>query len=147
MSVVLLVTTATCPKSQCYVRHRQSKCRSSKRLANGDASHVDSIVCTLLALWQKVITCCKKAHPIGGTSKSDGSTRRVAGCSLPVHTSSSSIFSFTSCSGLQKSTLHCHSNFPREVDYLKVCGKWDAAQELAFPAFDIPAVHNVIRGG
>jgi 20S proteasome subunit beta 5 len=32
---------------------------------------------------------------------------------------------------------------PREESFDQVCGKWDAAQDLAFPSFDIPAVHNV----
>jgi 20S proteasome subunit beta 5 len=32
---------------------------------------------------------------------------------------------------------------PREENFDQVCGKWDAAQDLAFPSFDIPAVHNV----
>ncbi|OBZ87293.1 Proteasome subunit beta type-5 [Choanephora cucurbitarum] len=33
---------------------------------------------------------------------------------------------------------------PREENFSQLCGKWDAAQELAFPAFDIPAIHNPV---
>lgn len=33
---------------------------------------------------------------------------------------------------------------PLESGAVDMCGKWDAAQDLAFPTFDIPDVHNVI---
>ena len=32
---------------------------------------------------------------------------------------------------------------PLESGAVDMCGKWDAAQDLAFPTFDIPDVHNV----
>lgn len=32
---------------------------------------------------------------------------------------------------------------PQEENFNQLCGKWDAAQQLAFPSFDIPAIHNV----
>ncbi|CAO3583059.1 unnamed protein product [Absidia cylindrospora] len=32
---------------------------------------------------------------------------------------------------------------PHEVDLSKVCGRWDSAQALAFPTFDVPSVHNI----
>jgi 20S proteasome subunit beta 5 len=32
---------------------------------------------------------------------------------------------------------------PQEENFGQICGKWDAAQQLAFPSFDIPAVANV----
>jgi hypothetical protein len=34
-------------------------------------------------------------------------------------------------------------SLPQEENFSQLCGKWDAAQELAFPSFDIPAIHNV----
>lgn len=34
-------------------------------------------------------------------------------------------------------------SLPQEESLGQLCGKWDAAQELAFPTFDVPAVHNV----
>ncbi|KAF7732557.1 Proteasome subunit beta type-5 [Apophysomyces ossiformis] len=35
-------------------------------------------------------------------------------------------------------------HLPQETDVLNVCGKWDAAQALSFPSFDMPSVHNPI---
>ncbi|KAI8374249.1 proteasome component PRE2 [Radiomyces spectabilis] len=35
-------------------------------------------------------------------------------------------------------------HLPQERDFGTVCGKWDAAQDLAYPTFDIPAVHNPV---
>lgn len=32
---------------------------------------------------------------------------------------------------------------PQEENFGQLCGKWDAAQQFAFPSFDIPAIHNV----
>lgn len=32
---------------------------------------------------------------------------------------------------------------PQEQNFGQLCGKWDAAQQFAFPSFDIPAIHNV----
>jgi 20S proteasome subunit beta 5 len=34
-------------------------------------------------------------------------------------------------------------SIPQEESFGQLCGKWDAAQQLAFPSFDVPAVHNV----
>lgn len=34
-------------------------------------------------------------------------------------------------------------SLPQEESFGSLCGKWDAAQQLAFPSFDVPAVHNV----
>lgn len=35
---------------------------------------------------------------------------------------------------------------PQEENFGQLCGRWDAAQQLAFPSFDIPAIHNVRKG-
>lgn len=34
-------------------------------------------------------------------------------------------------------------SLPHEENFGQLNEKWDAAQQLAFPSFDIPAVHNV----
>lgn len=34
-------------------------------------------------------------------------------------------------------------HLPQEENFGSLCGKWDAAQQFAFPSFDIPAIHNV----
>jgi 20S proteasome subunit beta 5 len=34
-------------------------------------------------------------------------------------------------------------SLPQEERFGQLCGKWDAAQQLAFPSFDVPAIHNV----
>lgn len=34
-------------------------------------------------------------------------------------------------------------SLPQEENFGQLCGRWDAAQQLAFPSFDIPAIHNV----
>ncbi|KAI9024386.1 proteasome component PRE2 [Phycomyces nitens] len=33
---------------------------------------------------------------------------------------------------------------PREISPINMCGQWDAAQQMAFPSFDIPDVHNPV---
>lgn len=34
-------------------------------------------------------------------------------------------------------------HLPQDENFGSLCGKWDAAQQFAFPTFDIPAIHNV----